>query len=419
MKNNTIKCPNCGTEIELTEALKGQIEQVIKAKYEAEATKKDQELAAKTELLKQQEKDLEAKRQTIDEQVAEQLKIERKKIAEQEKAKILAEQSEQTKALKQELEEKRKQLTEANKKELELRKQQQKLEEEKAIIELTVQRQLDEERKKISEDAGKKAVEEQLLKLREKDDKIDSLMKQINELKRRAEQGSQEAQGEALEGALQDMLQQAFPFDRFEEVKKGQRGADILQIVRNNTNKECGKILWESKYTKAFAANWIEKLKTDQQEAGAEIAVITTTTLPKEIKNFGIYENVWITDFASATGLSAALRMGLINAAREKALTANQETLKDIIYKYVTGQEFAMQIRAVAEAFIHMQGDLNKEKRAMERIWKSREKQIETVLNNISGIRGSLEGYIGQKFLPSMETLTLEAIEKDETEAEV
>jgi len=317
--------------------------------------------------------------------------------------------------LQEELEEKRKQLSEANNKELELRKQQQKLKEEKETFELTIQRKLDEERKVIAEEAGKKVAEEQQLKMREKDDLIKSMQVQIENLKRRAESGSQEAQGEALEGALQDMLQQTFPFDRIEEVKKGQRGADILQVVRNNTGKECGKILWESKYTKDFQKGWIEKLKKDQQEAGAEIAVITTTTLPKEIKNFGPFENVWITNFASAAGLSAALRMGLINAAREKTLTDNRETLKDIIYKYVTGQEFAMQIRAVAEAFIRMQGDLNKEKRAMERVWKSREKQIEMVLSNITGIRGSLEGYIGQKFLPSMETLSLEAIETDET----
>lgn len=414
MPDQTIKCPKCGAEIPLTEALTSQIETSIRIKLEAEVNKKEQALLQKQKTINQQTKELEAKEQAIDDQITEKLKAERRRIAEQEKTKILAEQSEQTKALQQELEEKRKQLSEANKKELELRKQQQKLEEEKATIELTVQRQLDEERKKILEDAGKKAVEEQLLKLREKDDKIDSLMKQINELKRRAEQGSQEAQGEALEGALQDTLQQAFPFDRFEEVKKGQRGADILQIVRNNTSKECGKILWESKYTKAFAVNWIEKLKSDQQEAGAEIAVLTTVALPKEIKNFGLLDSVWITDFASAIGLATALRIGLINATREKTLSINQDTLKDVIYRYITGQEFAMQIRAIAEAFGRMKDDLNREKTAMEKIWKSREKQIETVLSNVVGIRGSLEGYLGPKALPAIETLSLESISNNE-----
>jgi hypothetical protein len=414
--DQTIKCPKCGAKIPLSEALTSQIEDSIRAQYEAQSLKRTQELEGEKQALKKQKDELEQQRQSIEERVNEQLKTERKKIAEQEKARILAEQSEQTKALEQELEEKRKQVAEANKKELELRKQQQKLEEEKAAVELTIQRQLDEERKKIFEQAGQNAAEEQQFKMREKDNLIKSMQGQIENLKRRAEAGSQEAQGEAMEGALQDMLEQAFPFDRIEEVKKGQRGADILQVVRNTTGRECGKILWESKYTKDFQKGWIEKLKKDQQEAGAEIAVITTTALPKEIKNFEPLENVWITDFASAKGLSAALRMGLINAAREKALTENQETLKEIIYKYVTGQEFAMQIRAVAEAFIRMQGDLNKEKRAMERIWKSREKHIETVVSNISGIRGSLEGYIGQKFLPSLETLSLEAIETDETE---
>jgi len=341
-----------------------------------------------------------------------------KKLSKLEKAKIIAEQSEQMKALEQKLEEKRKQVIEANKKELELRKQQQKLEEEKAAIELTVQRQLDAERKKIFEEAGQKAAEEQQFKMREKDDLIKSIQVQIENLKRRAEVGSQEAQGEAMEAALYDILQQTFPFDRIEEVKKGQRGADVLQVVRNTAGKECSKILWESKYTKDFQRVWIQKLKKDQQEEGAEIAVIVTMALPKEIKNFGPLENIWITNFASAMGFSAAFRLGLINAAREKALTDNRETLKDIIYKYVTGQEFALQIRALAEAFIHMQVDLNKEKRAMERIWKSREKQIETVLSNVFGIRGSLEGYIGQKFLPSLETLSLEDIETDQNEAE-
>ena len=413
MSEQTINCPKCGTEIPLTEALTSQIETSIRTKLETEVNKKEQALLQQQKNLTQQTKELAAKEQAIDEQVAEKLKAERKKIAEQEKAKILAEQSEQTKALEQELEEKRIQLSEANKKELELRKQQQKLEEEKATIELIVQRQLDEERKKISEDAVKKAVEEQLLKMREKDDKIDSLMKQINDLKRKAEQGSQEAQGEALEGALQDILQQAFPFDRFEEVKKGQRGADIMQIVRNNTAKECGKILWESKYTKAFAANWIEKLKADQQEAGTELAVLTTIAMPKEIKKFGLLDGVWITDFASAVGLATALRIGLINAAREKNLSVNRDSLKDVIFQYITGQEFAMQIRAIAEAFGRMKGDLDREKTAMEKIWKSREKQIEVVLSNVVGIRGSLEGYLGPKALPAIETLSLESVHEN------
>lgn len=426
MSDQTIKCPKCGAEIPLTEALTGHIEQAIKAKYEAEAAQKERDyqaklkviqeqaksLAAKQEAideqvaekvktersrLAEQKKQLEAQQVAIDEQVAEQIKAERKKIAEQEKAKVLAEQSEQTKAIQQELEEKKRQLSEAVRKELDLRKERQKLEDEKQALELTVQRKLDEERKQIEEKARQKALDEQALRTREKDDRIEALTRQINELQRKAEQGSQEAQGEALEGALQECLMQAFPFDVFEEVKKGQRGADILHIVRNHAGKECGRIVWEAKYAKTYSTGWIGKLKADQQAAGAEVAVLTTTSMPKEIKNFGPLDGIWVTDYTCVTGLAAALRIGLINAAKERILSANQDTVKDGVYRYVTGPEFGMQIRAIADAFCRMQEDLDREKRAMEKIWKSREKQIETVLGNVGGIQGSLAGYLGHK----------------------
>jgi len=376
--NNILTCPKCGAEIQLTEALTGQIEQSIRAKYEAETAKKDQEIDNERQVLKRQREDLEKQRQSVDEKVAEQVKAERKKIAEQEKAKIIAEQSEQMKGLEQELEEKRKQVIEANKKELELRKQQQKLEEEKAAIELTVQRQVDAERKKIFEEAGQKAAEEQQFKMREKDDLIKSMQVQIENLKRRAEVGSQEAQGEAMEGALHDILQQTFPFDRIEEVKKGQRGGDVVQVVRNTAGKECGKILWESKNTKDFQKPWIEKLKTDQQQAGADIAVIMSVALPKGIANFGQYEDVWVTDYGSAIGLATALRQMLIAVTRQKMVTAGQETMKDVIYNYITGQEFGMRVKRIADTYVQMQRDLEQEKRAMNMMWKKREKQIST-----------------------------------------
>ena len=441
MADQTIKCTHCGADIPLTEALTGQVEQVIRAKYEAEATAKEEDYQARLKAvqeqakaveqkqhaideqvaeqlkaerwkLAEQKKVLEAQQQQIEEKIAEQLKAERKKIAEAERAKILAEQSDATKAMQDELAEQKKALAAAQQNELALRRERQKLEEERQAFELSVQRKLDEERKQIEEKARQKALDEQALRTREKDDKIDALTRQINELQRRAEQGSQEAQGEALEGALLDGLKQEFPFDLFEEVKKGQHGADILQTVRNPQGKECGKIIWESKYTKAYSGAWVPKLKADQQDAGASVAVLATVALPKEIKNFALYEDVWVTDYASAMGLAAALRMGLIGAARERVLAVNQGSVKDMIYQYVTGQEFAMQVRAIAEAFGRLKSDLDKERQAMERIWKSREKQLETVLTNISGIRGSLEGYAG-KALPGTDTPMLEDIAGD------
>ncbi len=417
MPDQTIKCPNCGTQIPLTEALTGQIEQNIKLRYEAEATKKAKELDKEKIVLKQKAKELEAKGQAIDEQVAEQLKTERKEIVEAERKKIIAEQSEQTKALEEELVEKSKKLSDMQKQEIDLRKKQRELEQKQQELELENQRKLDQERKKISEEASKKATEEQQLKMREKDDQLAAMKKQIGELKRKAEVGSQEAQGEALEQELQEYLERTFPYDRFQEVKKGTRGADILQIVHNQTGKECGKILWESKNTKEFQKSWIEKLKKDQQRDNADIAVIMSVALPAGIDSFDMRDGVWVTDYKSLKGLATALRQGLIEVARQKLITIGQDSIKDVLYQYITGQEFIMRIRAVVEAFQRMNYELAKEKRAMTRIWNSREKQIATVIENVAGIHGSIEGLVGnQKALPEIETLSLESIAEEEEE---
>lgn len=443
MPDQTIKCTNCGALIPLNEALTGQIEQSIKLKYAAEAAEKAKEFEKEKESLKQQAKELEAKGQAIDEKVedklkterakiteqkktlidqqqqldekvAEKLKAERKNIVEAERKKIIAEQSEQTKALEEDLEEKNQKLKEFQQHEIELRKQQRKLQEEKDAFELESARKLDEERKKIAEAASKKANEEQQLKMREKDNQLASMKKQIDELKRKSEVGSQEAQGEALEGALRDILSQTFPYDIIEDVKKGTKGADVLQKVFNN-GKECGVILWESKNTKEFKPSWIPKLKNDQQEAKADIAVIMSMVLPKEISSFDQSEDIWITDYKSSIALATALRQILINVAREKLRNKHQDSMKDVVYDYVTGNEFSMRVRQIATAYIEMQKDIETEKRSMNRIWTKREKQITLVLENLSGMRGEVEAMVGgQKALPEMGPLTLEGIVEDD-----
>lgn len=418
MPDQTIKCPKCGTQIELTEALTGQIEQSIRAQYEAEANQKEKDLQVRLQEIKQQQKELDTRQQTIEDQVAEQVKAERKKIAEQEKAKILSEQAEQRQAPQDELTEKNQKLKEFQQQEIELRKQQRKLQEEKEAFELEAARKLDEQRKQIAEEAGKKAAEEQMLKLKEKDQLIESLRQQAQDWQRRAEVGSQEAQGEALEGQLQEVLERAFPYDQFAEIKKGARGADIMQIVRNPSGTECGKILWESKNTKDFQRGWIAKLKKDQQDSASDVAVIMTRTLPKETDRFGMLEDVWVTDYKSAIGLCVALRQGLIKAQRERIVAAGRESVKDVIYNYITSNEFAMHVRAVANSYEAMKADLDSEKRAMLRIWNKREKQITAVLDNVTQMYGSIEGLVGQKALPTIETLSLEAIAEEDEENE-
>lgn len=379
-----IKCPKCGEEFEITEAL--QAELAVEQK----------------QVLKKQAKEFEAKQQKL-------LKAERLKITEQ----VKAEQSEQTETLEQELKVKRQLLSAANQNELELRKQQRKLEDDKSDIELTVQRKIDKERNAIRDKASKQAAEEQQLKMREKDDRLESLTTQIVELKRRTEVGSQQAAGEALEESLEDILRQNFSLDQFEEIKKGQRGADIIQRVRNATGKLCGSILWEAKHTSAFNKAWLPKLRKDQQEAKAEIAVIVSVALPKEVESFGRKDDIWISDFRSAIGLATALRELLIQVARQKLVSVGKAGMKDLIYEYVTGQEFAMHIKEVVSAFALMQEELEKEKRAIILIWKKREKQISSVLVNVAGMKGSIEG-LAQKALPEAEVLSLETIAQEE-----
>jgi len=442
MPEQTIKCPKCGAD--LTEALTGQIEQVVKAKYEAEAAAKEKDYQAKLKKIQQQAKELEAKEQAVDEQIAKQLKTERENIADQKKAleakrqeienqvaqllkaergkltkqiksKLAEEQAEETEALEEDLAEQKKKVKEAKARELELRKQQQRLEEEKETFELTIQRKLDEERKEIAEQARKKAAEDQQFKIREKEDLIKSLESKIGDLQRKIEIGSQEAQGEAAEEELQELLERTFPYDKFEGIKKGVRGADILQTVRNSTGKECGTILWESKNTKEFSNKWIDKITTDQQQASADIAAIMSIALPKEVDNFGLYHGVWVADYKSAIGLCALFRETLIRVERERLVTQHQDSMKDVVYKYITGQEFTMRVKRIANAYIAMQKDLESERRAMNKIWSKREKQIATVIENVVGIHGSIEGLVGgQKALPEIETLSLESIAEEE-----
>jgi hypothetical protein len=488
MSENIIKCPSCGNEIPLTEALTGTIREGLRTEIEAGARRKEKELTEKVKELKEKEKQLQGQQDALADEVEKRLKNEREVLKQSAYAKAQEEAALQQKTLeaelkikvgklqeaqerelkllkeREELEERQKnldlevsrrideqrkklveetqaaaakkvqeefalkaqdwesqikekdeKLKEANQHEIELRRQQRELEAKQQNLELEVARKMDEERKKIAEDAITKAGEQQQLKMREKEDMIKSLQTQLENLQRKIEAGSQERQGEALEEQLKEILQQSFPMDEIEDVAKGQRGGDLIQNVRNVTGKICGKILWESKNTKDFNKNWIDKLKQDQQAAGASIAVLMTMSMPKEIKQFDLYNDVWVTDYSSAIGLCTVLRQMLISVAREKLVSLHQDSLKDVIYSYITGQEFSSRVKAVVMAYTQMQIDLDSEKRAMLRIWKKREKQIQSVLNNTSEMFGEIEGMLGgQKLFAPIEPLMLEAVEPDE-----
>jgi hypothetical protein len=288
-------------------------------------------------------------------------------------------------------------------KELEFLQKEQMLKNKEAELELSLQRKLQEERTKIAEelrklDEQKNAAKETeyQLRLKELEKQLDDQKKLAEEMRRKAEQGSMQLQGEVQELALEALLQTAFPFDIISEVGKGVRGADCMQTVRNNFGQECGKIIYESKRTKDFGGDWIEKLKADMRSQGADVAVIVTQAMPKDMDGFGEKNGVWICSFADVRALVSVLRDGILKIFTATKNQQNRGDKMHLLYDYLTSNEFAEQWKAVREGFMSMRISIQKERDAMEKLWKAREKQLEKVLLNAAHIRGSIDGIAGQ-----------------------
>ncbi len=370
MTKETIKCPNCGEEIELSEAISHDIEIRLKQRYEKEIGK-------------------------IQKSFEEKAKKEAQELV-----------NLKTSDLKEQLEEKTKNLEEAQKHELALRKKQRELEEKEEKLELELSRKIDDERQKIIEKASQGFEEKHRLKDAEKDKQLNDMKTQIDELKRKAEQGSQQMQGEVLELELEESLKEEFPFDDIEPVAKGIRGGDIIQIVKTQSGRICGKILWETKRTKTWSDSWIQKLKDDQREAKADMAILASESLPKGFHHFRQIAGVWVTDILSAVSLALALRVVLIQVAREREVQVGKKEKMEMAYNYLTGSEFRNRVEAIVESFIAMKEDLEAERRAMQKIWAKREKQIERVISNTAGMHGDLQEIAGAS-LPAIKTLKL------------
>jgi hypothetical protein len=287
--------------------------------------------------------------------------------------------------------------------ELEFLKKEQELQNKEAELELSVQRLLQEERIKLSkeireleEQKGASRETEYQLRMKELEKQLDDQKKLAEEMKRKAEQGSMQLQGEVQELALEELLRSNFPFDEISEVGKGVRGADCIQLVRNNFGQECGKIIFESKRTRDFSQDWIEKLKADMRSQGASVAVLVTAAMPKDMPCFGERNGVWICSFSEVKALVYVLRDGIIrifNAARSQE---NKGDKMHLLYDYLTSTEFSEQWKAIREGFLSMKQSIQKERDTMERLWKAREKQLEKVLLNAAHVRGSIEGIAGK-----------------------
>jgi hypothetical protein len=394
MAEQFITCPSCGKKIQLTEAFTRDIEQKLRAEFESEAKK----------LEKQHAVELKGKEKEFEEQLA------REKGLLEKQARKDAEQSVsvELRDLKSQLDEKAKEVEQAQKRELGLLKRIRNVEEREKALELEVQRKVDAEKNAIWEQAAKTAAEQHRLKDAEKEKRIAEMKVQIEELKRKAEQGSQQTQGEVLELHLEEALKAAFQFDSIDPVSKGARGADVLQGVKNQLGELCGNILWEAKTAKNWSDGWVQKLKDDQREAKADIAVIISTSLPKDTVHVGEADGVWVADVESAIGLATVLRQGLIQLARARKALIGKNTKMEAIYNYLSGPEFRQRVESIVGSFASMQEDLNTEKRAMERAWAKREKQISRVIENTAHMYGDLQGMIGAS-LPEIKVLELPA----------
>ena len=308
-------------------------------------------------------------------------------------------------------------LQDARAKQLEYLKKEQELKNKEQEMDIQIQKTLLAEREKIAEEMRK--LEEQKttaremeyqLKMKEMEKQLEDQKKLVDQMKRKAEQGSMQMQGEVHELLLEDLLRNSFPFDQVTEVGKGAKGADCIQTVRNQFGQECGKIIYESKRTQHFSGEWIEKLKADMRATGADIAVIVTQTMPKDMEQFGEKDGVWICSFAEVNALAHILRDSIIKIYQAAKSQENRGDKMHLLYNYLTGNEFAGQWKAIREGFLSMKLSIQKERDAMEKIWKSREKHLEKVLLNAAHIRGSIEGIAGQD---SIDLNLLEDEDKD------
>ena len=391
----TITCPKCNHQFEPTDALREDIQKELNLKAREWQEKKEREYQQK-ELTYQQQllaKDSELQKKLLDE---------KQKLETILRKDISSDYENQLKILQQAANDADEKLKESRKKELEFLQKEKALLNKEEELELTLQRKLMEERETLKEqflkeEHDKISLKEQeyQLRMREMEKQIEDQKKLVDEMKRKAEQGSMQLQGEVQELLLEELLHSTFPFDQITEVGKGVRGADCIQTVRNQFGNEAGKIIYESKRTKEFSAEWIEKLKTDMRNLGADIAVIVTQALPKDMERFGEKEGVYICNFMEVRSVAILLRNALLKVFEAKKSQENKGDKMVMLYDYLTNSEFSEQWKAIKEGFMSMKMSIQKEREAMEKLWKAREKQLEKVLLNAAHIRGSIEGIAG------------------------
>jgi len=404
---NSVRCPRCSTSFELSDALTLELRDRLRIELQADITQREAQLHQQQEEARKRDEELSKARLDLEAEVTRRTQTKVRDL--EARAKADAEQALEArlKDLSEAVTRKDQDLQQFRELELGLRKKQRELEAAVLDADLKVQRTLAEERSKIREDAEARTQESHRLKDLEKDKLIQDLKSALDDMKRKADQGSMETQGEVLELDFEERLRRMFHLDDIQPVPRGIRGADLVQMVRTPVGADCGSIIWETKNTKAWSPGWISKLKDDMAETRASLAILVTVALPEGIARFGQVDGVWVSDPLSALPLAAALRQQLLQLERERQASTGKSVKMEMLYAYLAGNEFKGRVEGIVEAFTSLQDQLQRERRAMEKNWKEREKQIERVIKNTVGLYGDMQGIIGGQ-IPTIEALELE-----------
>jgi hypothetical protein len=394
--STTIKCPNCRHEFAMEEAVSEQYKKDLREQMIEFTRKKEDEFQKKAKDLAKQ---LQEQEENFQKKFIEEKKIIHQKLEEDLRKTIHNDFENRLTILQQSNEEQQEKLKLARQKELEFLQKEQVLKTREEELEISHQRRLQEDRIKIhrNEELKNQSRESDFqLQLQELKKQLEDQKKLAEEMKRRADQGSTQLQGEVQELALEKLLLGAFPFDLVEPIAKGVRGADCTLTVRNSLGQECGKIIYESKRTKYFEADWIEKLKTDMRQQGAQVAILVTKVMPRDMTIFGEKNGIWICNFSEVRALTEVLRDGITRIFQASRNQQNKGDKMQLLYDYLTSSEFSEQWKAIREGFSSMKISIQRERDMMEKLWKTREKQLEKVLLNAAHIKGSMDGISGQ-----------------------
>lgn len=395
----TISCPNCGTEIDVNDILYHQVDEQLKKKYQDELRRERTRFESQTAALEEQRKAFEDDKQKqtegLAEQVREQVKAKESELRKKLQKEAAAEQQDALATMRDELEEKSTKLKALNKATAELERLKREKGELEETLKAAAEKQLSERLVSERERIAKEETSKHELKFKELEKQLADQKKLTEEMKRKQEQGSMQTQGEVQEMGIEEWLAARFPLDSIQEIKKGERGADCLQTVNTRSRSNCGTIYYESKRTKNFQPAWIEKFKADIQERNANIGVLVTEVMPPDMDRLGLVDGIWVCSYEEFKGLCTVLRESIVQISSAVVTQENKGDKMGMLYDFLTSNEFKMQIEAIVEGFTQMKSDLESEQRAMRSIWKKREKQIEKVLMNTTGMYGSIKGIAG------------------------